>query len=145
MSETYHFPDSGIIPACRYCGQIVQDDGNHDPFQTQAEAEEWAARHCDCISAKNYKMDCEAKERRQKRLQEARDRLEELLADQIDAETVSEDTVEHLFGIITSVYDEYLVSISVKVDNLNRISIRKDADGNVELSNRETRTQKYHI
>lgn len=142
MENVFDFANGELVPVCRFCGQVTQMQGGD--FTSHADAEEWGTRHCSCPDAKNYTMECKARETRKNKLARAHDVLETMFPANGGA-ALESDTIEHIFGIVKEIYDGFLEAATIKVDECTRLYIKTDSDGNVEISAKDSKTRKYHI
>lgn len=113
-------------------------------FTSHADAEEWGTRHCDCSDAKNYTMECKARETRKNKLARAHDVLETMFSANGGA-ALESDTIEHIFGIVKEIYEGFLEAATIKIDGCTRLYIKTDSDGGVEITAKDSKTRKYHI
>lgn len=144
MENVFNLANSELIPVCRFCGQVIQAQGGAASFASRADAEEWGTRHCSCPEAKDYAMECEAKETRKNKLARAHDILEAMF-DANSAAPLESDTIEHIFGIVKEIYDGFLETATIKIDGCTRLNIKTDSDGGVEITAKDSKTRKYHI
>lgn len=64
---------AAFTPICPHCGQATLPDRE---FISQAEANNYAARRCDCPGGRDYKTECERKEKRDQNIRKIREAID---------------------------------------------------------------------
>ena len=118
MSEKY-------MAVCRFCGQVIVTDGL---FDSAADAVEYASRHCSCPDAKVYSEIETAKENACAWLVELEDSQKKLVCEAIAA-----------------VGFENAESVSIKLDGVYTVKIKKNGHDKLQLSITDKKTSNFEI
>lgn len=113
-----------INPICRFCGQVVVTD---ESFETEAEACEWASRHCECSDAVRYDEIEISKENARKWLLE-----------------YDEKPLEIICNMIAAVGFDVIDGVTIKLDSKS-ISLKKSGSGKIAVKINEKKTEQFDL
>ena len=118
MAETY-------TPVCRFCGQVIAAENIY--FEKSA-AEEYASRHCSCPDAKVYSEIETAKENACAWLVELEDSQKKLVCE-----------------AIASVGFGCAEAVTVKVDGVYTVKIKKNGNDKLQLNITDKKTSNFEL
>ena len=125
-----------IIPtaACRFCGQMIQLDG--DCELTQPQAEEKATMTCQCPEAVEYQKE---KQRKEKALKNVSVLFGE---DAAPEKRISEGIVNILRAAVEEIYSGGLAKVTLNLRGGVKASISQNSKGEINVERTETKKQK---
>ena len=129
--------DMELSVVCRWCGQVRTLPHAMPP----EEAEEWAARHCDCRDAAAYRARLEDAARRERDLLRARNTIYDLCgpgAEAYDREGISDQACDLLQEIATEVYDRRIDAATLKYAGTIQVKISRTARGLLKVERKDT-------
>lgn len=125
-----------IIPtaACRFCGQMIQLDG--DCELTQPQAEEKATMTCQCPEAVEYQKE---KQRKEKALKNVSVLFGE---DAAPEKRIGEGIVSILQAAVEEIYSGGLAKVTLNLRGGVKASISQNSKGEINVERTETKKQK---
>lgn len=125
-----------IIPtaACRFCGQMIQLDG--DCELTQPQAEEKATMTCQCPEAVEYQKE---KQRKEKALKNVSVLFGE---DAAPEKRIGEGIVSILQAAVEEIYSGGLAKVTLNLRGGVKVLISQNSKGEINVERTETKKQK---
>ena len=125
-----------IIPtaACRFCGQMIQLDG--DCELTQPQAEEKATMTCQCPEAVEYQKE---KQRKEKALKNVSVLFGE---DAAPEKRIGEGIVSILQAAVEEIYSGGLAKVTLNLRGGVKASISQNSKGEINVERTEAKKQK---
>lgn len=125
-----------IIPtaSCRFCGQMIQLDG--DCELTQPQAEEKATMTCQCPEAVEYQKE---KQRKEKALKNVSVLFGE---DAAPEKRIGEGIVSILQAAVEEIYSGGLAKVTLNLRGGVKASISQNSKGEINVERTETKKQK---
>lgn len=117
---------------CKYCGQTMSVNSD---IQDDGEANEYAARNCNCPGGMNYRAERRAEEERKAALARAEKQIDELLgpgASGYGFISVEEDIRTLLYEAAVLIYDENMKDLTVNLDCI-KVKIKKSSKGKLQF------------
>lgn len=125
-----------MIPTaeCRFCGQLVQLDG--DCELTPEQAEEKAVMNCKCAEAVEY-------QKKKLRKEKALKNISTLFGEDAEPEKrIREDLIDILQAAVEQIYDGTMEKISLNLRGGVKASVSQNAKGEINVERTETKKQK---
>lgn len=125
-----------VIPtaACRFCGQMIQLDG--DCELTQPQAEEKATMTCRCAEAVEY-------QKKKNRKENALKNVSTLFGENaVPERRISEGITNILRASVEEIYSGELAKVTLNLRGGVKASILQNSKGEINVERTETRKQK---
>lgn len=106
-----------FTPVCTFCGQATLPDRE---FLSQTEANNYAARHCDCPDAREHKAECERKEKRADNIRKIREAIDSFnYYCENKNQTLTDEIKDILFNCAVMILDGEIGGATVKFGRVN--------------------------
>lgn len=120
--------------SCRFCGQMVQFEGDHD--LTVPQKEEMAVMNCACPDAVEYQKEKQRKEKAMKN-------VSVLFGEDASPEKrIGEGIVDVLRAAVEEIYSGELAKVTLNLRGGVKASISQNSKGEINVERTETKKQK---
>lgn len=136
--------------ACKYCGQI--NSHPYADYHSQEQANECATLSCDCLEAKKYTENIQAKKKaeedRKQALKRAEEQIENLFgsgAVEYGLLPVGSDIRELMLRSSVMIYDGILKDLAINISSCVKVKISKSAKGKLTFMRSDAAVFKQEV